>query len=382
VGKIWNNKGGSRLMGSLIYFCAGADKRMVSRRNIKALLLNVPNDARNERIIRRSLGLINSLGAQTVMLDSGGYQLLKRQEKGWEIGFDKEAPIYQPGKINLTPWHVVQAAKALNPNILVALDFPVKKTKEREEREKEFRAKLMLNVKWAIQTAKLREKYCPGIKLFIPVQCYSLEQLDIFFKKIQGVAFDGVSMPVRNLKIEEIIRFLTRFRQMGIKRVHLLGTSSFYNMALCAYAARHWFEWVSLDSTTWRIEAQHARCLNPDLSRTWIADDGIIDDHEKLPCRCPRCRGKTYSDIKGLGPREKFAFLCFHNLWATEKAARDLFENARSPEEMAGFLKKRNTGPKKAEEVHRCLIGLYECQPLTLRGSRPTSKGGEVVPML
>jgi tRNA-guanine family transglycosylase len=370
-------------MGSLIYFCAGADKRMVSRRNIKALLLNVPNDARNERIIRRSLGLINSLGAQTVMLDSGGYQLLKRQEKGWEIGFDKEAPIYQPGKINLTPWHVVQAAKALNPNILVALDFPVKKTKEREDREKEFRAKLMLNVKWAIQTAKLREKYCPGIKLFIPVQCYSLEQLDIFFKKIQGVVFDGVSMPVRNLKIEEIIRFLTRFRQMGIKRVHLLGTSSFYNMALCAYVARHYFEWVSLDSTSWKIAAHHSRYLNRDLSRTWIADDGIIDDHQKLPCRCPWCRGKTYSDIKGLRSRDKLAFLRFHNLWATEKAARDLFENARSPGEMASFLKKRNTGPKKAEKVYRCLIGLYECESFFSRDARrQISRGREVVPML
>lgn len=343
-------------MGNLVYFCAGADKRAVSGKNINALLLNVPNDAQNERAIRRSLDLMKSSGAQTVMLDSGGYQLLRGQEKGWEIGSDKKAPIYQPGKINLTPWHVVQAAKLLRPHIMVALDFPVRKTKAKEEQEKEFRSKLMFNVEWAIETAKLREKHCPGIKLFIPAQCYSLGQLDIFFKKIQAVDFDGVSMPVRNLKLEELALFLIRFHQMGVKRVHLLGTSSFYTMALCAFMARHYFECVSLDSTTWRIEAQHARYLNPDLSRTWVVDDGIIGDHQKLPCQCPWCMGKTFSDIKALGTRDRLAFLRFHNLWATEKAAKDLLENAQSPEDMAGYLKKLNTNPKKAEEVYRCLI--------------------------
>jgi queuine/archaeosine tRNA-ribosyltransferase len=366
--------GGRRLMGNLVYFCSGADNRVVSGKNIKALLLNVPNDARNERVINRSLALIKSSGAQTVMLDSGGYQLLRSQEKGWEIGFDKEAPIYQPDKINLTPWHLVQAAKALNPHIMVALDLPVKKMKEKEEQEKEFQAKLKFNVEWAIETAKLREKYCPGIKLLIPAQVYSLGQLDIFFNKIQAVHFDGVSMPVRNLNLEELSHFLIRFYQMGVKRIHLLGTSSFYRMALCAFMARHYFECVSLDSTTWRIEAQHARYLNPDLSRTWVVDDGIIGDHQKLPCQCPWCMGKTFSDIKALGTRDRLAFLRFHNLWATEKAARNLFENARSPEEMAGYLKKLNTDPKKAEKVYRCLIGLYECQPLTLRGNRPILK--------
>jgi hypothetical protein len=127
------------LMGNLVYFCAGADKRVVSGKNIKALLLSVPNHARNERAIGKSLDLIKSSGAKAVMLDSGGYQLLKAQKKGWEIGFDKNAPIYQTGKIdliNLTPWHDVQAAMHLRPQSMIALDFPVKKIKERNEQEK------------------------------------------------------------------------------------------------------------------------------------------------------------------------------------------------------------------------------------------------------
>jgi hypothetical protein len=101
-----------------------------------------------------------------------------------------------------------------------------------------------------------------------------------------------------------------------------------------------------------------------------------------LPCRCPWCRKKTFSDIKSLVGREKLAFLRFHNIWATEKAAKDLSENAESPEEMAGYLEKRNTNPKKAEEVYRCLLGVFEREPIILRGGRPTLKGREVVPML
>jgi tRNA-guanine family transglycosylase len=348
-------------MGDFIYFCAGADKRVVSGKNIKALLLSVPNHARNERAIGKSLDLIKSSGAKAVMLDSGGYQLLKAQKKGWEIGFDKNAPIYQTGKIdliNLTPWHDVQAATHLRPQSMIALDFPVKKIKERNEQETEFRKKLKFNVKWAVQTAELREKYCPQIKLFIPVQCYTLDHLDIFFRRIQGVDFDGVSMPVRNLNLKYISLFLIRFYQMGIKRVHLLGTSSLFTMALGAYMARHFLEWVSLDSTTWKVAAKHRGYFNPDLSRTWVVDDGLAEDHEELRCRCPWCKGKTFSDIKGLGAKDKFALLCFHNLWMTQKAAKDLSENAESPEEMAGYLEKRNTNPKKAEEVYRCLLGL------------------------
>jgi hypothetical protein len=112
------------------------------------------------------------------------------------------------------------------------------------------RKKLKFNVKWAVQTAKLREEYCPEVGLFIPFQGYTLNHLDIFFRFIQEIHFDGISIPVRNLNLKDISLFLIRFYQMGIKRVHLLGTSSFYRMALCAYMARHYFEWVSLDSTS------------------------------------------------------------------------------------------------------------------------------------
>ena len=83
-----------------------------------------------------------------------------------------------------------------------------------------------------------------------------------------GLDFDGVSMPIRELKIQDVALFLVSFYQRGISRVHLLGTFSFPVIALCAYMARHLFEWVSLDATTWRFAADKGEFLHPfDLSR-------------------------------------------------------------------------------------------------------------------
>ncbi|MCK7503059.1 MAG: hypothetical protein MZV70_02445 [Desulfobacterales bacterium] len=65
---------------------------------------------------------------------------------------------------------------------------------------------------------------CPQVKLFLPVQSYNLEQLEVVFRRTAGIAYDGLSMPVRELDLEEIALFLVRFYQRGTTRVHLLGT--------------------------------------------------------------------------------------------------------------------------------------------------------------
>ena len=62
--------------------------------------------------------------------------------------------------------------------------------------------------------------------------------------------FDGISMPIRNMSIFELAVFLVILYQRGVTRIHLLGTSRFSVIALCAYAARNMFDWVSLDSTS------------------------------------------------------------------------------------------------------------------------------------
>ena len=337
-----------------VFFFAGVDKKTMAGHRIKSILFNVPHHTQTKRSLTLSRELVKSSSAKYVMLDSGGFELLGAEKKRLAISHDPNAPIRQRGKFNITPEHVIEAAQNLKPDIVVALDYPIKTLKEEQEREKEFQSKLKFNVKWAIRTAELREKYCPEMKLFIPVQCYDLRQVDIFFKRIKGINYDGVSMPVRNLGQRGILSFLMRFHEMGIRRVHLLGTASFYTIVLCAYMAKHYFDWISLDARSWGILAEKLKYLNPNLTTTQIADHGV-GRIGKAECKCLICREKTYSEMKGLSYKERGAFLrnvlWVHNRWATEKALKDSFKNSRSLSSLTRFLKKRSSTKWKIREV-------------------------------
>ena len=172
-----------------VFFFAGVDERNMAGHRIKSILLNVPDHTQTEGSLTHTRELVKSASAKYVMLDSGGFELLQAEKKGLAISHNPKAPIVQRGKFNITPEHVIEAAQKLKPDIVVALDYPIKTLKGEQEREGEFRLKLKFNVKWAIRTAELREKYCPQIKLFIPVQCYDLRQVDIFFKRIKGINY-------------------------------------------------------------------------------------------------------------------------------------------------------------------------------------------------
>lgn len=347
-----------------VFFFAGVDKRNMAGHRINSILLNVPHHTQTEGIVTQSRELVKSASAKYVMLDSGGFELLGAEKKRLAISHNPQAPILQSGKFNIAPEHVIEAAQKLKPDIVVALDYPIKTLKEEQEREMEFRLKLKFNVKWAMRTAELREKYCPQIKLFIPVQCYDLRQVDIFFKRIKGINYDGVSMPVRNLGQRGILSFLIRFHEMGIRRVHLLGTASFYTIVLCAYLAKHYFNWISLDARSWGILAEKLKYLNPNLTTTRIADHGV-GRIGKAECKCRMCRKKTYSEMKGLSYQERGAFLrnflWVHNRWATEKGLKDSFKNSRSLSSLTRFLKKCSSTKWKIREVCESL-GAMNCE--------------------
>ena len=167
---------------------------------------------------------------------------------------------------------------------------------------------------------------------------YSLNHLEIFFKRIKGINYDGVSMPVRHLNLHEISRFLIRFHEMGIKRVHLLGTSSFSTIVLCAYMANRYFDWISLDSTTWRKAAELGRYWNPDLTRRWMFDDGESNDEQISDCKCPVCFGRPFSEIKRLPSTEQAIILQVHNYWTIENLFASAFKYCRSLEGAGIFL--------------------------------------------
>jgi tRNA-guanine family transglycosylase len=344
-------------MGTLIVYCAGTSVDVLPGNSIHALLLNVPNNGNSERAVRESKNLIRVSQAKTTMLDSGGYQLFVAEQEKKEIIYDEKIPpIQEKDLLNLTPTHVIWAAERIRPDIVVALDFPIGKIKEKEKQEVEFRRKLGFNVDWAIQTAELREKHCPRIKLFLPIQCYNLDHLERYRRLVEGVPFDGYSMPVRNLGVGEIARFLSRFYQLGVRQVHLLGTLKFFTIALSAYAARHFFDWVSLDATTWRLLAQDSMYMNPhDLTGEYIGDDAMIDPGIRMDCLCPWCRTKTFTYIKRLPFKVREEFLRCHNFSAVDRVSRELFENSESITTLERYLKRKSRRQAQVGELVKIL---------------------------
>ena len=343
-------------MGELINFCAGGDRRTRPATNIVALLGNIPDNASSKRKIEKTKELYQITQPRHFMLDSGGYQLLRAEEKSKKISFDPELPVKCTSReINLSPKHVMAGAAALQPyipDIVVGLDFPIRNPKDVESPQAEFISKLDLNVKWAFESAVWREQLCPQTDFFLPIQCYNLEHLDIFLNRVDGIDYDGVSMPIRHLKIWEVALFLVSFYKRGITRVHLLGTSSFFVIALCAFMARHMFDWVSLDATSWRIGAEKADFFNPlDLSRENLGSRVSINNEIENDCPCPLCGGSRFINIKSLSLKQKIPFLRSHNWWVLEKVVCDLYENSSDVVQLDRFLKARSKRPVEVDKL-------------------------------
>jgi hypothetical protein len=136
-------------------------------------------------------------------------------------------------------------------------------------------------------------------------------------------------MPVRTLKPAALALFLVSFYQRGISGVHLLGTSSLSVIILCVYAARNLFEWVSLDSTTWRFAADKESFISPfDLSRTDLRSSIHVPATALNLCPCPFCSGRSFQSIQAITPRkDKLQFLREHNWLAIFNLVNDLYAN-------------------------------------------------------
>jgi tRNA-guanine family transglycosylase len=321
------------------------------------------DSARSEEAVNSTKKLFKRAGSETTMLDSGGFQIIraennnKKKKMKLTMTFDSSLPLMRSkSKINISPFHVVDAACKLRPSIMTALDFPIAELSDRRAQEKEFRRKLELNMKWARETASLREERCPRIQLFIPVQCYNLDHFETFWNSIEGIRYDGLSLPIRNLGYSELALFLLSFYQIGVRKVHILGSSSFFTIALAAFFARNFFEWVSFDATTWREQAQNQKYLNPyNLSARNLRSDLLIDERLPMMCHCPFCTNMTFTDIKNLPYTDKVHFLRNHNFYVTEELTQEMFEEAGTWLTLEGFLRQRSRRKKEIAELITCL---------------------------
>jgi len=222
---------------------------------------------------------------------------------------------------------------------MVALDFPIRKLREAYEQEREFRYKLHYNVPWAIESAKLRKKLCPDISLFIPVQAYNIRQFEEFCEQIKGIDFDGFSLPIRNMSMMEIALFMLKMHTMGVKKVHILGSSSLPTISVCAFMSQRFFEWVSFDATTWRIQAQFGSFINPyDLSYSKLHKIGKFDTSYR--CHCPSCQGMTLGQLSAIGRIERTRILRTNNYLAIQNICKEFGEASFDVQYLENRLRK------------------------------------------
>ncbi len=345
-------------MGEFYNFLASPNAQTMPQ-GAEAVLFNVVHHAATPQQIRRTLGLTEKFGPPQVFIDSGGFELLQAQLQDKHYTFMENRPINDNGCLNLTPRHVVEAVTSLKAGIsadlsMASLDFPIRKYADSAAQEKEFLEKLGYNLVWAEKTARLRQQHCPEVQLFIPVQAYDLPQFEVFYSWLssRGVPFDGLCMPLRNLKLAEVLLFLARFQQIGIKNVHLLGSSPFFIMALGAYMARHHFAWLSLDATNWQTNARFGIYMNPyDLSNESLAENVVIDETIVNDCACPWCRGMTFTGIKNLPRSEQMALLVQHNHWVMEEARKALIQHARDVPTLERYLVRVSKRKDKARDL-------------------------------
>jgi len=348
----------------LVYLCAGISNGR-SPDSVEGLLLSTAGDCRTPGTIQNAKALIKGKKPSYIMLDSGGYQLHVAEKKGISMTFNPDEPLKVTEKhINIAPRHICESAIEIGANSMVALDFPIRKIGDPAEQEKEFRSKLSRNVKWAIETAALRKKLCPHIGLFIPVQAYTLKQLEEFYGKIRHAEFDGLSLPVRNMTMVDLATFLFKFHKWGIKQVHILGSSSLPVMSVCAHMAQRFFDRVSFDATTWRIAAQFGQFIHPhDLSSKKLHKAQSYDP--QFRCTCRFCKGRTLGTIAAMDRKERMTLLIKHNHLAIQNLCRKFDEMSFDYRYLEKYLK--NSKRKDIKKILRSLSEIEKmCSPLSI----------------
>jgi hypothetical protein len=116
--------------------------------------------------------------------------------------------------------------------------------------------------------------------------------------------------------------------------------------------ARHVFEWISLDASTWRISADKAGFLNPfDLSRESLASAVLADPEILNDCPCPYCKGTSFVQIINMPFKQRIILLRQHNWWVLQKAFRELYDHSIDIIQLGKFLKTRSKHPAKVDEL-------------------------------
>ncbi len=123
------------IMGRHANFLAGAELHVFPARHVDSILINVPDDACSDSAINSTKRMLEAANPINVILDSGGFQLHVGERDGKKISFDESIPLIRNKlEINIAPVHVMEAAAIIRPDIVVGLDFPIKKNRPKRTR--------------------------------------------------------------------------------------------------------------------------------------------------------------------------------------------------------------------------------------------------------
>jgi hypothetical protein len=175
---------------------------------------------------------------------------------------------------------------------------------------------------------------------------------------IKGIEFDGFSLPVRNMSMKDIAIFILKMHGWGVKKVHILGSSSLPVISVCAYMSQRFFDGVSFDATTWRISAQYGRFIQPDdLAHKSLNEAGSFDP--EFRCQCQSCNGKNLGQIAALDRKERMKILVTHNYLAVQNLSKEFGGAAVD----AQYLKKRLAGSKR-RDIKKILRNMSEIEEM------------------
>ena len=348
-------------MGNFVIFCAGGNLGTLSGIRPEAILVNTLQNGSTESEIRTTLKLFEEKNPEHTMLDSGGFQLLSKELQGATATHDKsQAMHYSKEKVNLAAIHVIETAQKLGVEMMTSLDFPIRRESNPYQRYADFNKKLGWNLVGMRETVLLGRKYCPDKQIFVPVQCYDIQQFDDYFaQSLMDLGVNGLSLPANNMGPKGISLFLIRLYQFGIRRVHILGSVSFINLALAAYFARNIFDWVSVDASTWRIQADKQLYIDPfDLNPISVGRNAGLEIVDLAICPCPWCARRTYTELINTSDADRTSILRCHNYHVIQKAGRDFYNNSGDLISFERHLRGRTRSIRKHNKITQLISAL------------------------
>ena len=273
-----------------------------------------------------------------VMMDSGGFQLMKKN-------------------IRITPAKILEIYKQAEPDIGVVLDYPLNPL-DLSDRMKRWK-KTLKNTRFMLDNSH-------DIVLMPVVHGYTLEEIkracneikDITDPKVIGV---GSLVPiVRYMKTSNLsklngvsaIKFMINAISIIRKEfpdafLHVFGVGSVATMHLMFSLGVD-----SVDSMSWRMKAAYGAIQLPGIGDRFISPNNgrkqLKEDYLLNKCKCPVCINKSLRERKNALDNSKhgtFYNRAIHNAYIFKEEER-AFHRALVENNMAKFLKKRLKGTK------------------------------------